>query len=709
MGCKMTKRRKQKVKEKHSLIRNHPNDDQEQLPINMEGITLIWCDTNIDLDTDDDNEDIHHTMELLKESNDFILFFSNEKKCTDYIKSIENEKLFLITSGKCAIHLLPLIHQHKQIDSIYLFCLKQKPYEYLLKDYSKIIGIYTQQQELIDSIRKNVYIVEKHMATFTFYDKTKQNSIRDLFNEPASFLWLLLFKDVITRIPNDNQAKQELVEKCLEYYHGNQSQIKFIEEFKQTYKPEDAIKWYTKPAFVYKLINKALRTEDIEQLYIFRYFISDLCENLKKEYQIIKENFDIITVYHGGRLRDDELEKLKNHKNQPISTNGFFSTSLSKETAFLFAARFSDIPDEDEVLFEIGATFEVLAINHDETLNMWIVKLKTTDKGSKIANDYIETNRKEMNESSSKIMFGKLLSEVGKYDKSQEYFENLLANPKDEDIAEIYSCIGTTKRLKGEYDDALKDYQRTYTMIINTRPERSKDLLRLLNNMGKVYMEKDQQNEALDYYLRALKVRTDALGPEYFDRDIAILLNNIGLIYYYKGDWNKSLEYHFESVNMKQKCFPNNHKEWCASYHNIALVYQAKCEYNTALEYMDKALKIEEQYYLPDSERRSLTYTTIGNILNDQGEYEKALEYQLKSLNITEKLFPLGHPSLAFSLNNTADVYEKMHNLNIALEYYERALIMYKQFLPKEHLDIVRTEEDIILLKEKRKLQQQHD
>ena len=81
--------------------------------------------------------------------------------------------------------------------------MKQKSYEYLLKDYSKIIGIYTKQQELIDSIRKNVYLVEKHMATFIFYDKTKQNSVRDIFNEPTSFLWLLLFKDVITRMPND--------------------------------------------------------------------------------------------------------------------------------------------------------------------------------------------------------------------------------------------------------------------------------------------------------------------------------------------------------------------------------------------------------------------------------------------------------------------------------------------------------------------------
>ena len=103
----MTKRRKQKVKEKHRLTRNHPNDDHEQVPINMEGITLIWYDTNICLDTDNNDEDMHHTMELLKESNDFILFFSNENKCIDYIKSIENEKIFLITSGECAIHLLP--------------------------------------------------------------------------------------------------------------------------------------------------------------------------------------------------------------------------------------------------------------------------------------------------------------------------------------------------------------------------------------------------------------------------------------------------------------------------------------------------------------------------------------------------------------------------------------------------------------------------
>ena len=91
---------------------------------------------------------------------------------------------------------------------------------------------------------------------------------------------------------------------------------------------------------------------------------------------------------------------------------------LNDAIHFAYIARFSDIPDEDEVLFEIGATFEVLSITYDEASNMWIVKLKTTDKGLKIANDYIETNRKEMDESSSKIMFGKLLSEVGKYDKS---------------------------------------------------------------------------------------------------------------------------------------------------------------------------------------------------------------------------------------------------------------------------------------------------
>lgn len=56
-----------------------------------------------------------------------------------------------------------------------------------------------------------------------------------------------------------------------EYYRDNRSELERINQFERTYRCEDAIQWYTKNSFVYRLINKALRTKDIEQLYIIRY------------------------------------------------------------------------------------------------------------------------------------------------------------------------------------------------------------------------------------------------------------------------------------------------------------------------------------------------------------------------------------------------------------------------------------------------------
>ncbi len=47
-----------------------------------------------------------------------------------------------------------------------------------------------------------------------------------------------------------------------------------IDQFAREHRSEKAICWYSKQSFVYKLINKALRTEYMDLLYKFRFFIS---------------------------------------------------------------------------------------------------------------------------------------------------------------------------------------------------------------------------------------------------------------------------------------------------------------------------------------------------------------------------------------------------------------------------------------------------
>jgi hypothetical protein len=81
---------------------------------------------------------------------------------------------------------------------------------------------------------------------------------------------------------NSREAKREMIIESRAHYRNNQSYLKKITRFQKTYHSADAITWYTRDCFVYRLINRALRTEDVFALYKFRFFIVDMCAHLEK-------------------------------------------------------------------------------------------------------------------------------------------------------------------------------------------------------------------------------------------------------------------------------------------------------------------------------------------------------------------------------------------------------------------------------------------
>jgi hypothetical protein len=51
-----------------------------------------------------------------------------------------------------------------------------------------------------------------------------------------------------------------------------------IDEFEMDYSSENALWWYSRDSFLYGMLNKALRTQDIDTLFLFRFFIRDIYE-----------------------------------------------------------------------------------------------------------------------------------------------------------------------------------------------------------------------------------------------------------------------------------------------------------------------------------------------------------------------------------------------------------------------------------------------
>jgi hypothetical protein len=72
------------------------------------------------------------------------------------------------------------------------------------------------------------------------------------------------------------------------------------------------------------MLNKALRKQNIDILFLFRFFIRDIHRKLKQnQYQYS------IRFYRGQMLSNDELNNLRKSIGEFISINSFFSTTTN--------------------------------------------------------------------------------------------------------------------------------------------------------------------------------------------------------------------------------------------------------------------------------------------------------------------------------------------------------------------------------------------
>ncbi|CAF3857538.1 unnamed protein product [Rotaria sp. Silwood1] len=692
---------------------------------NKESITLIWYDPYIGT-----YEDTEKTKEQIRLINDYIIFCNDLEQCIGLIQLIHREKIFFITSGSTASEILPIISAFRQIDSIFIFCMRKNRYEYLLNEYSNIIGIYAHLDDLCQSIKEQIDLVHKQIQTFSFFDR-HQKSTKDLSNDSAHFLWFQLFRYVIARLPRNQNAKQQMIQICKEYYRGNTKQMKLIYDFEKNYQSTDAIRWYSKQSFVYKLINKALRIEDIDLLYAFRFFIVDLSENLRREHEkiLLSEEKNLLNVYRGVKIDHEEFDKRKENQGKLISLNGYVSTSREKLLALHFATKstkrmdvipvlfhiqcdikqidkniifadivqFSDHPKEQEVLFDLNTCFKIESIEEKESLK--IIKMITSNKGQKITKDFIELTQKETEELSVSIVFGRLLCDLGKYDKSQKYFQQLLNDSNDEDRAWIEFNIGRALCLKGEWNEARKYYDRAYDRMMKTKPVRIKDSAHVLNNIGNILNRQGKYDEALNYYRQALKIREKFYPIGHVH--IADSLNNIGINLYLQGKHDEALDYLQRAWTIHENLYLSDHAVMATSFIWIGNIFSDKGMFNEALDYYQQALKIQKKFYPSDHPNIAHSLNGIGTILNNQGKYDEALDYHQRALKMREKVYPSGHVDIAFSLNSIGIYYENQNKQKIALNYYQRALAMYEKFLPINHPSRQKTENNIRRLTEK--------
>ncbi|CAF1515677.1 unnamed protein product [Adineta steineri] len=220
----------------------------------------------------------------------------------------------------------------------------------------KIRGTFDDKHKLYATITEDVRLFTKILDPMSMFCSA---SIQEKSIQSAENFEFRIHQDILAATVNidhtDPLSKEAMIMQCRYYYRKDKMEQYKIDEFEKTYTSQDALHWYTKDSFAYRLLNKALRTRNTEVIHAFRFFIVDLHQQIRELHwkQMQGKDARVTTLYRGQLLPKDELEELKKQTGKKITMNGFLSTSSSSSIALLYSGEGQQRPFYESVFFQI--------------------------------------------------------------------------------------------------------------------------------------------------------------------------------------------------------------------------------------------------------------------------------------------------------------------------------------------------------------------
>lgn len=643
-----------------------------------ESLRIIWLSDNINRD----NEYIIDLRSFI--SDNHLRVFDEQDECIHFLTDIEqfSWRFHMIISlsvlNETSQTLIDITADLSNISSIYILYSTALTCTNSCTSNGKLRGIYDNSQTLIDQLlrKKNLDMhrykrfasddfVATSMMPLTTITTPSSKFLTDIQTstkkQEAEFMYSHLAREILISMES---TKMEMVDYCRHQYADDENQLRLIQEFEQSYESHRAIFWYTRDTFLYRLLNKALREQDINILYSLRYFIKDLHSqltdfHLKQISTNSLTNGEVLQLYRGQLIKTDEFQyKIRQNIGGFLSVTNFLSTTKLKQLATIFSGNGIEVnmqsirfqididpsikkfpyanictesvfgENEQEVLFTMGAVFRIRSVESIGT-NIWHVCLSLTGEEDEELRNLINYMRIGLNSFTPEIHLARLLFELAQYDKAICYLKKIIQDSQL--IKDPITC------------------------------------LYIYNELGDIYNAMKDTDKREEYYNKALEVDLGDLPEHHL---ALMIVNSIKARSYERnGDMEQSLLCYHKGLEISLK-YPEEYK-YCNienEYGNIANIYRKQKRYSEAMEMCHRALEFQIATMPPNHPSFASTYQHMSKILSDQEKYEQAHEYLKKALEIQNNSLPIDHPDFISIYDNLSISYFKLDKYKESLE-----------------------------------------
>lgn len=686
------------VKRIHVNIKK-PNPTESSKEHIVQNFILIWLDSNITIA----DKECQYAINELQQIGSCFTTCTTSDQCKRFIDKIHDEQIFLVVSGRIGRDFVPIIHENKLIDSIYVFCGNEAAQDWT-KKWKKIKLISNQIERIGQALSADVVQCDHDLiptSILTLDDNLTTNFERI----DHSFMYSQLLKEILLDMVYDNEAHNILVKFCQEHFKNNEKELKRINEFKKDYPRPSPIWWYTREAFAYRMLNHSLRILEIDTIAMMGFFMKDVHDQIKKLYLQNSNKQEKFTVYRGQRMSTEEFDRIVKNINGLITFNSFLSTSTDVETATKFSRnkceQSNKVPilfqmkidptqmktpfttvkgigcydnKEEEILFSMHTIFRIKSVEKDKDEN-WKIKLESVGDDDLQITKLTEQIRRELGEDSAVHRLCRLMIILNEFDRAEVLLNVLWQSTPSTDrqaLARIFCQQGYIKYKIHKYNEALQLYEEACRIQENLKPRPDLELAMTYENLGLFHTNKDP-SKALDYHKKALEIRQRCLHPKH--PNLATSYNNIGLIYDQFGEFQTALIYYEKTMAIYRDSLPPNHHWLATLLKNAALAEASLKQYDSALNHLQQALNIRNIVFPKNHPSIASIHVIMGDVYLQKGDYQLAITSYDETIQIS--LINACNPNyseIALVYYNQSKAYNHLRQHQQAIKCAEQAV-----------------------------------
>ena len=573
------------IKKSITTAAKKPMEPVNTKPVRMlQNFLVVWLDGSID---ENNSDDCRNTITELRQVVDTVHTFTNVDECIDFITDVKYEMIFMIISGTFSQTIVPIIQDIPQVTSVYIFREHKATLGQWAQQCSKVKGVFTDVTSICKALKQAAYDCDKNMVSISTIKLPNDGaSNQNLDQLDQSFMYTQILKDILLTITFEQKHINEFLTYCREQFVGNTFQLRNVDKLQQEYHLHLPIWWYTSQCFLYPMLNRALRTMEVDLIIRTGFFLQDLHNDIvalhSKQYG--RQNHDSsFTVYRGQGLSETDFDQLIKTKGGLLSFNNFLSTSLDRAVSLAFAESnqynpktigvlfeitinpsvsstvFSSIRDvsahqtEEEILFSMHSIFRIGQIKQiDENNRLWQVELALTSDNDPQLHDLTKCLSEELTGSTGLRRLGSLMIQLGEFKKAKDLYEILLGKTTAPlERANIYGSLARTMEQQGKYPDAVRTYKKALEIKQKTLPPNHPNLATSYGNIGLVYSKMGEYSKALSYYEKALEIYKKILPPNH--PGLAPLYCNTGNVFHNVGEYSKALSSYEKALEIRTR------------------------------------------------------------------------------------------------------------------------------------------------------------